>query len=335
MVVYLLVLFVGATFSLLLTPLAAGIGLRVGIVDYPGVRKIHIVATPRVGGASIAVALTLTLILTFTAGHYLPGLAIPDPAQLVPILIGAAMVFAIGLWDDVAGLSPLSKVAGQLAAAGVAIGSGALLIDQVTFFGTVHQLGWLAVPATFLWIVGITNAFNLVDGVDGLAGGLACIAASTCAAVLIARGDQAEALLLIAFVGAVIGFLPYNLNPAEVFLGDSGSLLCGFLLAVTAIAGQQKGATALAVGVPLLIFALPILDTLLSIARRLIGGQKDSMTLGQRIRALSRILMADQAHIHHRLIGLGLSHRRTVLMLYALALACSVLALISIQVPPR
>jgi UDP-GlcNAc:undecaprenyl-phosphate GlcNAc-1-phosphate transferase len=334
MVIFILTFFVAVAFSLLLTPLIASAGARAGIVDRPGTRKIHEKLTPRVGGAAIALTLALTLLVVYTWAPALRSVSLPDPATLMPILLSSGIVFLVGLCDDIRGLPAWLKLVGELLAAGIIVTLG-IVIDRVTVLGTVYELGWLSIPATLFWIVIITNAFNLVDGVDGLASGLVAIAASTCATVLIARGDQAEALLLVAFVGAVIGFLPYNFNPAEVFLGDSGSLLCGFLLAVTAIAGRQKGATALAVGVPLIIFALPIADTFFSVVRRMGGtvGAGGGLRPWQRVRLLSNILVADQGHIHHRLIATGLSHRRTVLMLYAFAILCSVLALVTMQLP--
>ena len=172
---------------------------------------------------------------------------------------------------------------------------------------------------TIVWIVGLTNAFNLLDGLDGLATGLAIIAAATCAAVSISRGDTQGGLLLVALLGALCGFLPYNFNPATIFLGDSGSLVVGHVLAVTAINGWQKGATALAVAVPLLIFALPISETVMSVVRR------------TREAGIRRVFSADQDHIHHRLIALGLSHRDAVLLLYVVSLALAVLALATMR----
>lgn len=329
---FLLVFFLAAAFSLALTPAAAGAGLRVGIVDHPGIRRIHTVVTPRVGGVAIAFSLAVTLGLVLRLGLVQGGAEPIDFLSLAPILTGAVVVFGIGLLDDIFDLPVWQKLIGELFAATLIVTFGSV-ISVVSVFGETYHLGALGVPLTLLWILVITNAFNLVDGVDGLAGGLACIAASTCAAVLIARGDYAEGLLLVAFVGAVVGFLPYNLNPAEVFLGDSGSLLCGFLLAVTAISGRQKGATALAVVVPLLIFALPIAETVISAVRRFVKGQRrPGLTILGRVRALAHIVHADQGHLHHRLIALGLSHRRAVLLLYGLALLCSALALLTMQV---
>jgi UDP-GlcNAc:undecaprenyl-phosphate GlcNAc-1-phosphate transferase len=201
-------------------------------------------------------------------------------------------------------------------AAAIVAGAG-IQIERVTMFGTTFGLGWMATAATLVWIVGITNAFNLIDGLDGLAAGLALIAGATCAAVVLIRGDYATAIILVALLGALTGFLPYNFNPASIFLGDSGSLTIGFTLAVTAITASQKGATALAVAVPLLMFALPIADTASALARR----------------PLHRLFVADHGHLHHRLMMRGLSHRTTVLVLYAVAICLSAVALLTMQVP--
>ena len=166
------------------------------------------------------------------------------------------------------GLAP--KLLIEFAAAAVMMSSG-LLIERITLLGWTWPLGWVAWPVTAAWLVGMTNAFNLIDGVDGLAAGITAIAGAACGAILVVRGHAPEAMLLAAFVGASIGFLFFNFEPASIFLGDSGSLLAGFLLAATAITGWQKGATALAAGVPLLIFALPIADSALALIRRIAG----------------------------------------------------------------
>lgn len=333
MVALLLIFFVAATFALALTPLVASAGLRIGVVDHPGWRRVHTVVMPRVGGAAIALALTATLGLVMLRAP-LRGLgAAVDFSTLTPVLAGAVLVFLVGLLDDIFRLAVWQKLLGQTLAA-VFFASVGNSIQLVSLFGHTFELGLLGLPLTVVWILVVTNAFNLVDGVDGLACGLACIAASTCAALLIARGDYAEGVLLIAFVGAMIGFLPYNMNPAEVFLGDSGSLLCGFLLATTAISGRQKGATALAVVVPLLIFALPLFETVFSAVRRFVKGQRrPGLSLFGRVRALAHIVQADQDHLHHRLMAMGLSHRRSVLLLHGVALVCAALALVTAELP--
>jgi UDP-GlcNAc:undecaprenyl-phosphate GlcNAc-1-phosphate transferase len=333
MVTYVVLFGTAMAATLILTPVIVRTALRVGLVDAPGGRKLHASPVPRLGGVSIALALTVALgvVLAWQAsGH--AGIS-PDLSILLPIMTGAVLVFATGLWDDIDALSPAFKLGVQIVATAIVVGSG-ILVTRVTFLGTTIEFGWMALPVTALWILVVTNAFNLIDGLDGLAAGLVAIAAATCAAVLIARGEEVGAWLLVALVGAVVGFLVYNTHPARIFLGDSGSLLAGFLLAVTAVTGQQKGATAMAAGVPLLIFALPLADTGITIVRRLIGGQRRCAEGAvSRVRALGGIFTADGAHLHHRLMTAGLSHRGTVLLLYLLACAGSAMALLSMEVP--
>jgi UDP-GlcNAc:undecaprenyl-phosphate GlcNAc-1-phosphate transferase len=185
-----------------------------------------------------------------------------------------------------------------------------------------------------LWIVGITNAFNLVDGLDGLSVGLGSIAAGTCAALFLLRGEAQDAIMLVIVLGALLGFLPHNFNPARIYLGDSGSLLIGYVLAVTAIVGTQKTATALAVFVPLLVLGLPIGDTLFSMLRRFKGSSR-SAGYGRNpqaswTRAFKRMFEADQGHFHHRLMARGFSHRSAVLTLYAVAIGLSFFALLTV-----
>jgi len=313
-VTYLAVLLIAAALAAALTPAVRALGRRWGLVDPPGGRKIHTIEVPRLGGVGVTLAAVLSL-ATVTA---LGWASVSDVVSWAPALLGVVIVFGVGLRDDLKPVRPVVKLAFQVLAALVAIAMG-VRIDHVTLVGTTHPLGWLGVPVTLLWIVGLTNAFNLMDGLDGLATGLAIIAAATCATVSISRGDTQGGLLLGALLGALCGFLPYNFNPATIFLGDSGSLVVGHVLAVTAINGWQKGATALAVAVPLLIFALPISETLLSIVRR---------TRGHGVR---HIFSADREHLHYQLLGLGLSHRAAVLLLYVVSLALSLLALATMQ----
>jgi UDP-GlcNAc:undecaprenyl-phosphate GlcNAc-1-phosphate transferase len=208
--------------------------------------------------------------------------------------------------------------------------SSGLLIERITLLGYTWPLGWIAWPVTAAWLVGMTNAFNLIDGVDGLAAGITALAGAACGAILVVRGHAPEAMLLTAFVGAAIGFLFFNFAPASIFLGDSGSLVAGFLLAATAITGWQKGATALATGVPLMIFALPIADSALALIRRSAARPSE----GRSIRAVLRqIARPDREHIHHRMLAMGWSVRRTVLVLYGITALLSVLALATADVP--
>jgi UDP-GlcNAc:undecaprenyl-phosphate/decaprenyl-phosphate GlcNAc-1-phosphate transferase len=314
-VIHLVLLGTAALLALVLTPGARALARRLELVDAPGGRKIHTVSVPRVGGVVLVVAMVATLAAVAVTGH-------ADAAEVrswLPVLLGGVLVFGVGLWDDVRPVAAWVKLVVQLGGAAVTVALG-VRIEHVTVLGATVGLGALALPLTVLWIVGLTNAFNVMDGLDGLATGLAIIAAATCAVVSLARDDVQGGLLLVVLLGALCGFLPYNFNPATIFLGDSGSLVVGYVLAVTAITSFQKGATALVVIGPLLLFALPISETLHSVVRRLRG------------QGLRRVFLADQQHVHHRLLGLGLSHRKAVLLLYGVSLSFSLLALSILRV---
>ena len=314
--IYLALFAIAAVLAAALTPAVRVLGRRWGLVDLPGGRKIHTVEVPRIGGVGVTLAAVLSLGVVTALGWA----SVADVGGWMPALLGVVIVFGVGLRDDLKPVRPVVKLVFQVLAAIAAVSMG-VRIGHYTLAGTTYELGWLGVPVTIVWIVGLTNAFNLMDGLDGLATGLAIIAAATCAAVSISRGDTQGGLLLVALLGALCGFLPYNFNPATIFLGDSGSLVVGHVLAVTAINGWQKGATALAVAVPLLIFALPISETVLSVVRRTRGG------------GIRQVFAADQDHMHYRLIGLGLSHRGAVLLLYVVSIALALLALVTMQIP--
>lgn len=327
MTVYLALLLTGLVLGLLFTPVVTSASAAVGLVDAPGGRKVHSTAVPRVGGVAIVGAAIVALL---AVTRMLDGIGTPAPAfrPVAPIIVGAGLVFAIGLLDDFAALPAWPKVAVQVAATLLVMASG-LLIERLTLGDHTVQLGLLSYPLTLMWVVGLTNAFNLIDGIDGLAAGIAVIAGFTCAAILVNRGHAAEAMLVIALVGAALGFLVYNFNPATIFLGDGGSLVFGFVLATTAITGWQKGATALAAGVPLLIFALPLADAVSTLLRRLfrrpVSGRITPAAL------LRQIAEPDREHIHHRLLALGWSTRQIVIALYLVTLMLSAVALATAQ----
>jgi UDP-GlcNAc:undecaprenyl-phosphate GlcNAc-1-phosphate transferase len=314
MTLYLALLVAGAVLGLLFTPAITSVSQSLGLVDAPGGRKVHSTAVPRVGGLAIVSAATIALVLVVWS-LALVGIAPPNFRPLWPVLAGAALVFGIGLLDDFLALSAAPKVVVQTLAAGIVMTSG-LLIERITVGGATFQLGLFTYPVTLLWIIGLTNAFNLIDGIDGLATGIAVIAGTTCATILVWRGHVVEAMLLTALVGSALGFLVYNFAPASIFLGDSGSLAFGFVLATTALAGWQKGATALAAGVPLLIFALPIADAATTLFRR--ASRTPATERLHLTKLIRHLIEPDREHIHHRLMALGWSQRRTVLVLYAL-----------------
>ena len=326
---YLLLGLSSAALALFLTPLIGRGSTVLGLVDAPGGRKVHAQSVPRLGGVAVilAAALALAIVPAVLPGGGSPGLW----AAMQPFAVGGLLIFLVGLVDDIRGVGPAPKLLVELLAAAVMMASG-LLIERVTILGNSWTLGWLAYPVTAAWLVGVTNAFNLIDGIDGLAPGIAALAGAACGAILIVRGHTAEAMLLAAFVGAMLGFLVYNFEPASIFLGDSGSLVAGFLLASTAIAGWQKGATALASAVPLLIFALPIADAASTLVRRTLARPSRDRSLSAMVR---QIVEPDREHIHHRLLGLGWSVRRTVIILYGVTAVLSILALATAQVDAR
>ena len=326
--IYPVLFFIAFVISLALSPLIRRLAFVIGAVDLPGERKIHSVPIPRIGGVVIALSFVVTLAAAWNIPELNASWMVPHLTAWWPLLAGAAIVFLGGACDDVRSLPVWGKFVIQAAAAATAIALG-VRIDHVSLFGSDPvSLGPLAVPLTFLWIVGITNAFNLVDGLDGLAVGLGSIAAGTCATLFFLRGETSDALILIVVLGALLGFLPHNFNPARIYLGDSGSMLIGYMLAVTGIVGTQKTATALAVFIPLLVLGLPIIDTLFSMVRRFKGYKKQYESTW--LQALKRMFQADQGHFHHRLMALGLSHRNAVLTLYTVSLGLSFCALLSV-----
>lgn len=312
-----------AAASFVSTPVVRFIAHRLGALDRPGPHKSHAVPLPRLGGVAVAIGWVAGVAV---ATWGLSPVDSVDHAHLSAMVAAGLLVFATGLWDDLRPLSPAPKLIAECLAAALVVGAG-VIVESVTLFGvTLHTGGW-GVLVSAAWIVTITNAMNMVDGVDGLATGLAIIAGVTCAAISIVRAEFGTAVALAALVGGLVGFLPFNFRPASIFLGDSGSLLCGFVLAATAITGTQKGATALAAGVPLLIFALPLADVTAAVARRAARAGSRGWTPS----SLSAILRPDRLHIHHRLVALGLSERGVVLVLYAVSGALSILALITMD----
>lgn len=326
MTVYLLLALASFIMTLLLTPLVGRGAARLGLVDAPGGRKVHAQSVPRLGG--LAVCLSAIAALGIVAVLRPGSIGASIWVAMRPFLAAGGVIFLVGLVDDIRGLGPGAKLLFEGAAAILIMSSG-LLIEQVTLLGQTWALGWLAWPLTFIWLVGLTNAFNLIDGIDGLAAGVAVLAGAACGTILIVRGHAPEAMLIAVLVGGALAFLIFNFEPASIFLGDSGSLVIGFILAATAITGWQKGATALAAGVPLMIFALPIADSGLALFRRSTAHRSNNRTLRA---MLQQIAEPDREHIHHRLLAIGWSVRRTVLVLYGLTLVLSLLALATAEV---
>ncbi len=277
-------------------------------------RHLHSTALPRLGGVAIFVSFSLSLLAAATLASFVPALHFALPLKtLFTILAPASLVFLLGIYDDLYSAGPYLKFAVQGVAATVLYAGGLRILNIPVLFGR-HQLPiFIALPLTILWVLAITNAFNLIDGLDGLAAGSALFSTLVAFVVALLNGQSLITVMTIALAGAILGFLRYNFNPATIFLGDSGSLFIGFLLSALALAGAQKAPTIVAVAIPVVSFGLPILETALSILRRLISGRP--------------VFTADREHIHHKLLQHGLSHRQVVIVLYGVSAVFALLSL--------
>jgi len=318
--------------SLGLTPLARLLALRFRVLDLPGERKVHKTPTPLLGGTAVFLAFNTTIFLWLAVSGENLYAQIHEPWYALPI--GLALIMALGIYDDVKRLRPRTKLAVQVFVGLLAVLAGFSFGDIASpLDGRIIHLGFWAYPLTVLWVVGITNALNLVDGLDGLAAGTATIAGIAVCAIAFVNQNVGESMVALVLVGALLGFLRYNFFPARIFLGDSGSLLLGFLLALLSIEGTTKGAVLVAVLAPVLALGLPIMDMLISMIRRTLSSLRLVET-GQNGKAkiLFSMFEADREHIHHRLLKLGYSHRTSVIILYALCAGLCGLALITVAV---
>ncbi len=306
--------FLALVLTLILTPVARVLAFKLGAVDRPSKRKIHKNIIPRFGGLSIFVSFVIAVIFALvflrTFGIKLrPNETLP----LIGILYGGALITFLGLIDDLSGIPALWKLAGQVIASGIAVYFGAQILFVSTPFTRVMMLGVWAVPVTIVWMTAMTNAINLIDGLDGLASGITLIAGATLFAVSIKMGQYDSAILLAALAGTAAGFLRYNFFPASIFLGDSGSLFFGFMLACASIVGVLKSTLVIALVIPIVVLGIPIYDTATAVIRRAITGRP--------------IFEADKKHLHHRLMKAGFNQRQVVIMIYIACLILSVAAL--------
>lgn len=323
--------------ALLVTPVVTRLAVLWGVVDEPDERRIHEGRVPRLGGVGIFFSFLLPVVSVAIFGPSLSHL-LDAHAGWTWLFLGTCVVLVCGLLDDVFSLGPLPKLGCQLLAA-LAVVLGGQGITAVTnpFDGETVSLGLWSAPVTVLWVLGITNAFNLIDGLDGLAAGVGMIASATLFAIALENGQPEVALLSLALAGALAGFLWYNFNPASVFLGDTGSLLVGYLLSVLSIRGASKGATTFVVLVPLLALGFPIADTVLAVLRRSLRVLRVVRSDPERneyrffVVGSASIFRADRDHIHHRLLSLGLDHRRAVVLLYGLCVVLSGLAFLAVH----
>lgn len=292
-------LFVAAVVALISTPVVRSLAFRIGAVDVPkDGRRMHDHPIPRMGGLAIFFGFLLS-VLVF----------LPLSLQLRSMLLGAVVIVILGIFDDIYALSAKLKFVVQIIAALMAVLGG----NQITVLSNINvfssepywELGWLSYPISVLWIVAITNAVNLIDGLDGLACGVSTISSMTLLVIALIVSEPDVAVLTAALAGACIGFLPYNLNPAKIFMGDTGSTFLGFVLATVSIQGLFKFYTIISFAVPFLMLALPIFDTCFAILRRVSKGQSP--------------MAPDRGHIHHRLIDMGFSQKQAVAVLYVIS----------------
>ncbi len=300
----LLILFTALTGTILATPLIRRLALRIGVVDMPSARKIHLQPIPLLGGVAIYLGFILALIF-FGDRRYV--------AELIAILVGASLISLLGIWDDRWGLRPLVKLLGQVAAAAI------LLLAGVSV--RVFSWEWLNWAVTVCWVVGITNALNLLDNMDGLSGGVAAVAAGFFLLLAASSGQYLVSALAAALLGACLGFLRYNFNPASIFMGDAGSLFLGFMLAALGIKLRfpappfPQNADQITWMIPVLVLGVPIFDTTLVVISRL-------------RRRLNPLTNPGKDHLSHRLVALGMSRREAVLSIYVLGFALGMLAVL-------
>ncbi|MCO4762341.1 MAG: undecaprenyl/decaprenyl-phosphate alpha-N-acetylglucosaminyl 1-phosphate transferase [Myxococcales bacterium] len=303
---YLVAFLLSLGISALLTPMVLRIANRLHLLDAPdGDRKIHVVATPRLGGIAIAAGFFAPIVgLAFFYNNAFSQEIQGDLLRLTLFLGGGLAILILGLIDDLRGVGAWGKLTVQTAV-GVALWYGGLSFDHMVILGHDLNFGLMSLPLTVLWVAGIINAMNLVDGLDGLAAGIAFFAAFSLFSIALIDGNTPLALFAAALGGSVLGFLFYNFNPALIFMGDSGSMTIGYIFAACALWSAGKRSTAVSLMLPILALGLPIFDTLFAFARRAVRGNSP--------------FVSDRGHIHHLLIDWGLSHRQAVLVLYLLS----------------
>ncbi len=309
--------------SFFATPVVRKLSINVGAVNIPkDSRRVHKKPMPLLGGLAIIAGFLLAVIYTFATRNFDEFTKFLIEPKTVGILCGSLIIIALGIFDDIKPLRARIKFPIQVIAAIIVVATGTKIttlskpfLDTVAMHPSMmYFLGdALAFVISVFWIVGLTNAINFIDGLDGLAAGVSGIAATTLFIVSVIRGQDDIAIVAVTLIGAIAGFLPYNFNPAKIFMGDTGATFLGFVLAILSVQGTMKSVTALSMAIPILVLGLPIFDTIFAIFRRLLHGNP--------------IAQADRGHLHHRLLDMGLSHRMAVATLYIVSAA---LGLVSI-----
>ncbi len=288
--------------SYLMTPVIRKLALFIGAYDIPDKRRIHNGNIPNIGGVAIYCG--------FAAGIFLFA---SFDKMITGIFIGGTFILILGLLDDLYELKPFLKLMGQIAAASILIFYGINIQFITNPFGELLYLGYWGIPLTIFWVVAITNTINLIDGLDGLATGVSIIAVITLFFVALQEGRILPAVMAVALAGSALGFLKYNFYPAKIFMGDTGAMFCGYILAAISIVGALKSAAVVTVFVPLLALGIPIFDTIFAIIRRIYNRKP--------------ISKADKGHIHHRLLALGWTQMQAVLIVYGISIVLGLVAI--------
>ncbi|AWX58624.1 MULTISPECIES: glycosyltransferase family 4 protein [Brevibacillus] len=296
--------------SFIATPYVKNLAVKVGAVDAPNQRKVHTRIMPRMGGLAIYIGYLVAFFL------FVPYTSI---SEMLGIFIGSTIVMVVGMLDDKYQLSPKWKLLGQLVATAIVVIPFGLKIGVVNlpYSGSIDfssgWLFWLAIPITMFWIVGVTNAVNLIDGLDGLSAGVSAIAAGTMGVMALLMDDYKVATYCFVLLGAILGFLYFNFHPARLFMGDTGSLFLGFNLAALSIMGFKE-ALFVSFIIPIVVLGVPLWDTFFAIVRRIVNKKP--------------ISSPDKGHLHHCLLNMGLSHRSTVLMIYSISIFFGMMAIL-------
>ena len=311
---YVVAFFLSLGIAALTTPLVLRVAKRLRLFDAPdGERKVHTAPIPRLGGIAIAAGFIAPIIgLLFYTNTFAVELRLVQ-TRIIAFLGGFAAILLLGLWDDLKGIGAWPKLLVQCGV-GVLLWSGGLAVEEVTVIGHKIVLGAWSLPLTVIWVAAMVNAMNLIDGLDGLAGGVAMFAATSLFTVAVLDAQPVLALFAAALAGSALGFLLYNFAPAMIFMGDSGSMTIGYIFASSALWSSGKRATAFALLLSIIALGVPIFDTVFAFARRAISGRSP--------------FSSDRGHVHHRLIDAGLSHRQAVLALYTVCAALTAVVIV-------
>ena len=324
MIDYTLIVFVFAIslcFSYLLTPLMRNIALKRGILSKPGKRMVHARSLPYLGGLAIYLAFVVAVLVLFYANQQF---RVDFSQRLQGLLIGGTLIVLLGLWDDIKKIRPITKLIGQIAVALLLFAYG-FRIEVITnpfFNGEIHIPLFLSILITIAWVVGLINAMNLIDGLDGLAAGITVIVSGSLILIALFLHNYITMFLLAILAGSALGFLRFNFYPAQIFMGDAGSMFIGLILAsVALIESQYKSATAAVLLVPITVLTIPIYDTFMAVIRRIF--KKGS------------IFRADKKHLHHRLLSTGLQQRQIVSFLYLVTVYLGIFAFLFVLIPEK